>query len=135
MITQVPLGFLATALALLAGAAAAQELPIATARGGYPTPEATALAALADGETPAEIGAWAQRVVDGKSTAEPQEAPASRPCALAGDGKAHGEMWAGLGTGGYRSIGGVVTQPLGPCARATVAISRTEGRGWARYGQ
>ena len=35
-------------------------------------------------------------------------------------------MWAGIGTGGYRQIGGVVTQPIGDCGQVTIAIDKVE---------
>jgi hypothetical protein len=43
-------------------------------------------------------------------------------CAPPPDRNPHGEVWAGIGTGGYREAGGVVTKPLGDCGSVTVAI-------------
>ena len=38
------------------------------------------------------------------------------------DRKPHGEVWAGVGTHGYREAGGVVCQPLGDHAAVTIAV-------------
>lgn len=46
-------------------------------------------------------------------------------CGMPSNRKPHGAVWGGIGTGGYRSVGGVVTQPLGDCGEVTVAIDRT----------
>jgi hypothetical protein len=56
----------------------------------------------------------------------PEAAPAAMGepprCAPPPDSNPHGEVWAGIGTGGYREAGGVVTKPLGDCGSVTVAI-------------
>lgn len=112
--------------ALALGTAAAAEEPMTTAgAGASPPPAAEAL----PGTTPAEdrrareIGDWARGVLDGRPSEETQTA--ARRCP-ASDGKPHGEVWAGIGTRGYRTIGGIVTQPLGDCGQVTVGVSRTE---------
>ncbi|MHB8529679.1 MAG: hypothetical protein ACYC8V_09245 [Caulobacteraceae bacterium] len=48
------------------------------------------------------------------------------------DHKAHGEVFAGVGTGGYREAGGVICQPLGDHAAVTVGIdtARWSDRRW-----
>src|SRR5208282_4190149 len=38
------------------------------------------------------------------------------------DHKVHGEMSVGVGTNGYREVGGVVTGPVGDDGQATIAI-------------
>ena len=57
--------------------------------------------------------------------------PARKP-----DGKTdktpHGEVWAGVGTNGYREIGGVVCAPLGDNAAVTLGIDTGRVNGW-RY--
>ncbi len=60
----------------------------------------------------------------------PDEVAGAEPgrCPTRVDKRPHGEVWAGVGTGGYREVGGVVTQPLGDCATVTIGMSRTEGR-------
>ncbi len=46
----------------------------------------------------------------------------------------HGEVWGGVGTGGYRDIGGAVSLPLGESGRLDLRFQRTEGEGlWAPY--
>lgn len=57
----------------------------------------------------------------------------SRGCEPPPDRKPHGEVWAGIGTGGYRSVGGVVTQPIGNCGSLTVGVSYERGRYGPRY--
>jgi len=49
-------------------------------------------------------------------------------CARAPDGKPHGEVWAGIGTRGYRNVGGVVTMPVGQCATLTLGVDHTQWR-------
>ena len=38
------------------------------------------------------------------------------------DRKPHGEVWAGVGTHGYREAGGVVCQPIGDHSSVTIAV-------------
>ncbi|HEY5106425.1 MAG TPA: hypothetical protein VII73_06585 [Caulobacteraceae bacterium] len=44
------------------------------------------------------------------------------------DHKAHGEIEAGVGTGGYRHVAGVVCQPIGDNAAVTIAAGQTQWR-------
>lgn len=53
-------------------------------------------------------------------------------CGRKADPDPHGHVWAEVGTGGYRSAGAVVTQPLGDCGSLTVGVSKTEGRVYGR---
>ena len=50
------------------------------------------------------------------------------------DKSPHGEVFAGVGTRGYREAGGVVCVPLGDNAAATIAVDvgHIDGRGWRR---
>lgn len=50
------------------------------------------------------------------------------------DGKAHGEVWGGVGTHGYRDAGGAVTIPTGKCSSVSIAVDRVQGDlgGWRR---
>ncbi len=50
------------------------------------------------------------------------------------DHQAHGEVFAGVGTGGYREGGGVVCQPIGDHAAVTVGVDVEHYRGgfWGR---
>lgn len=45
------------------------------------------------------------------------------------DKSPHGEVWAGVGTHGYRDVGGAVCIPLGDNSHVTVAIDSTQ---WGR---
>lgn len=120
---------LVTAFALaLPAAALAEDGPIATGTGEAPLPTSAAAPPVqAVGETPEEIAAWARGVIEGRPS-EPAQAADPDRCAIPADDRPHGQVWAGVGTGGYREVGGVVTKRFGNCASATVAISRTEGR-------
>lgn len=119
-----PLRLLALALAF--GSTAAAEEPMTTAGASASPPPAAEAALTAPTPTAAEdrkareIGDWARGVLDGR----PSEQAAASRCP-ASDGKPHGEVWAGIGTRGYRTVGGVVTQPLGDCGQVTVGVSHT----------
>jgi hypothetical protein len=43
----------------------------------------------------------------------------------------HGEVEAGVGTHGYRHLGGAICQPIGQNAAVTVSVSETQGD-WGR---
>jgi len=137
---------LAVLLALVSqpGAALAQEVIAAGPDGAPPVvdggADSTALpnAVSADPDSsPEAIGRWAKDVIAGRPTAS-AEAPESPPqkasstCAQPADRKPHGQVWAEVGTGGYRRVGGVVTQPIGECASVTVAVEKAEGGGFRR---
>ena len=122
----VPASCLLLGLWLAGGPAFAQEA-IQTGHGGAPP-----VASAAAGAEPDDV--WARRVLDAASASASGAAPAdgkaaaTPACAAAkGDGKPHGEVWAGAGTRGYRQVGGVVTQPLGSCGSVTVMLDHTEG--------
>jgi len=121
---------LAVPLIVFAPAALADEA-IATHGDGAPAAEAPTDQTSSQDRQKQANGEWARRVMAGQSTDEaaadkgPGKDPDKR-CPQQGDGKPHGEVWAGVGTGGYRNVGGVVTQPLGDCAQVTVAIDRTQ---------
>ncbi|HZZ34852.1 MAG TPA: hypothetical protein VFE03_03940 [Caulobacteraceae bacterium] len=48
------------------------------------------------------------------------------------DKQAHGEIDVGIGTHGYRHIGGVVCKPIGENGSVTIAVDHTE---WGGYGR
>lgn len=48
------------------------------------------------------------------------------------DRSPHGEVWAGIGTHGYRDIGGVVCAPLGDNAAVSIAVDAGQINGWGR---
>lgn len=119
--------FLALALVLLPAAALADEA-IATGAGAPP-----ATAAIAD-PLPVDDGPAPGPADDGARLSG-EKAPARTACAAPADRKPHGQVWGAVGTGGYRSMGAVVTQPIGDCASVTVAVSRTEGGGLRARGR
>jgi hypothetical protein len=115
-----------------ADAAQADEGPITTSRAGDPPSAQAPAAPIGPGLDPiprAEApGDWARRVMAGDPA--PEEVAQAQPgrCPARVDKRPHGQVWAGIGTGGYREVGGVVTQPIGDCATVTIGMSRTEGR-------
>jgi hypothetical protein len=122
------------ALALLAAAPARADEVIKT---GTDAPPPVAEATPASTPGPADdahakaIGEWGRRVMSGEPA--PEEArQAKAGCTPAADRKPHGEVWGSVGTGGYRGVGGVVTQPIGDCGQVTIAVSHEEGRAWRR---
>jgi len=44
----------------------------------------------------------------------------------------HGEVWAGVGTHGYREAGGVVCMPLSDKSAVTIAVDAGRMDGWRR---
>jgi hypothetical protein len=140
MTVRLPLA--AAALALLALApqafaprAMAQEVIVGSESGAPPAPHSPAAPPAQVGDprqSPAAIGAWANNVLAGRPNADPQqlaEAQGPGACDPPPDRKPHGEVWAGVGTRGYREAGGVVTMPVGDCGHVTVAIDKTEFAG------
>ncbi|MGQ3015827.1 hypothetical protein [Phenylobacterium sp.] len=122
----------ALSVAAFASAALADDEPITTSRAGDPPTAQASAAPINPGLEPtlrAEApGDWARRVMAGEPASEEvAQAPEGR-CPVRVDKRPHGEVWAGVGTGGYREVGGVVTQRIGDCATVTIGMSRTEGR-------
>ena len=115
---------LAAPMLAISSATLADEV-IATHGDQAPVAEAAPAPSSAEDARQAN-GDWARRVLAGQSTVEREQEPAAKACQTHSDGKPHGEVWAGVGTGGYRNVGGVVTQPIGECGSATIAINRTE---------
>ena len=124
---------LAAAASLCAPAALAQEV-ITSGDAGAPPSARTSAAGPAElgdpQQSPAAIGAWARDVLAGRPSRETQlaagEAPPPGRCAPPPDRAPHGEVWAGVGTRGYRQAGGVVTMPVGDCGHLSIAIDKTE---------
>jgi hypothetical protein len=113
----------ALALALtfsLAGVAAADEA-IPTAASG-PAPRSGPVADVDDPDAP--------------PLRDVSDEPAMGPCGptrRTADGKPdlspHGQVEVGVGTGGYRHIGGVVCKPLSANSAVTIAVSQTQWNG------
>lgn len=130
---------IALAAALLTPSAVLAQEAIATGPEGAPPAAETPNRPLAeDPQSPEAIGRWARDVIAGRPTeearqvAEAQRNPQGRGCTPPEDRKPHGEVWAGVGTGGYRELGGVVTQPVGKCGSVTIAVDKMENDNYRR---
>jgi hypothetical protein len=118
--------FAIAAFVVSAGPALADG-PVATAGGsgpGAPQPTTPAAALPPDGTTSAQ----SQPVAMGPCGPEKVK-PDGRL-----DTAAHGELEAGVGTGGYRHVAGAVCQPVGQDGAVAVSVSVTEaGQGHRRH--
>lgn len=114
------------AVAFLMSAQAGAAEVVATA-GPAVAPQAAAPAAALPLDGPAG------QVADGAPPA-PGEAGCRAAAAAADDRQLHGEVWAGVGTHGYRDVGTAVTAPVGRCGSVSIAIDRSQGAlgGWRR---
>jgi len=108
-------------LAILAASPAVAGEAVATAGDGAPPP-AAAVSGLPDTDPASADGPQAEGAQAARG-----DAP-RRGCEQPPDRKPHGEVWAGIGTGGYRSVGGVVTQPIGRCGSVTVGVNYDRNR-------
>jgi len=122
------LGLAAMSLALATAASlnalAADPGVVATAPSGAGAPAISA-APPANDATGAQIDAWAAS--DGGASQAASNGPTPRTI--------HGEVSAGVGTGGYSNVSGVADLPVGQTGDLVVAASSTSGqvRG-GRYG-
>jgi hypothetical protein len=116
------------ALALVGASSAAAQEAIQTHSGESPAGEASAQPKPGPDRDPRQAnGDWARRVMAGVPTEESaDDLSDGKGCRRNLDRNLHGEVWAGVGTGGYNTVGAIVTQPLGDCAEVTVAVSRTD---------
>jgi hypothetical protein len=108
---------------LVAGRAAAGEVVTTAGASGQTPPQAAAPAAplSVQPHRDAELGGQTLPLADPRCPMVPP------------DGKAHGEVWGGVGTSGYRDVGGAVTVPTGKCSSVSIAIDRAQGDfGWRR---
>lgn len=130
----VPAVVVALAAALLAPSAVRAQETIATGpEGAPPAAEAPTRPLAEDPQSPEAIGRWARDVIAGRPAEDAQKvAEAKRGCTPPDDRKPHGEVWAGVGTGGYREVGGVVTQPIGQCGSVTIAVDKMENDNYRR---
>jgi hypothetical protein len=136
MRSRLPLTVVAAGLlaGLAAATASAQEV-IKTGPDGAP-PAAAHVAPMAEPgadpeQSPEAIGAWGRRVLEGRpapreqAMAGPADGRQTPGCTPPPDRRPHGEVWAGAGAGGYRDVGGVVSQPLGNCGSVTLMIDKS----------
>jgi len=119
------LAVISLALPALSGVSAYAADPgvVATAPTGPGAPAVSAAPPASDA-TGSQIDAW---VADGGASQPGSDGPTPRTI--------HGEVSAGLGTGGYRNVSGVADIPVGQTGDVVVAASSTSGqvRG-GRYG-
>lgn len=102
---------------LLAGAAQAQEAIPTAANGG-------------DGGAPAASGGAPVMLSHARSERDDRGPIPIGPCGVAHDvdgvpqpdKSPHGQVWAGVGTHGYREAGGAVCVPVGANGQVTVAV-------------
>ena len=116
---------------LSASAASAQEAITTGPQGSGAPPSASAptppMERTAPDDSPAANGDWARVVLAGRPAQRASVGQArTGSCEAPPDRKPHGEVWGGVGTGGYREVGGVVTQPIGECGSVTIAVDKTE---------
>ncbi|HWA61498.1 MAG TPA: hypothetical protein VG939_08985 [Caulobacteraceae bacterium] len=118
---------LAMILALAAGPAALADEAIPTAGAAKAPPQAAASVPPVDDEDAAPL-----RTDD----APPQIGPCG-PVRHTADGKrddrAHGAVEVGVGTSGYRHVGGYVCKPLGDHGAVAIAVDHTEWNGRGRF--
>ncbi len=124
------------------------HMPMRTVRWGLATTALFLAAAAAASAQQAAAPAASSAQVISTASAAPPPAPAKADDQIAQwladtpdddasnggpvrDHKVHGEMSVGVGTNGYREVGGVVTGPLGDDGQATIAIDAGQigGRG------
>jgi hypothetical protein len=113
----------AATLIVLAGAPAWADGPMATsnaAQTAVPQPDAPAAALPPGGPEGADDPAIAMGPC-GPEKVKPDGQLAHAP---------HGEVEAGVGTNGYRHIGGTVCQPVGDNGAVQVSVGESQSNGW-----
>lgn len=127
----VRLAVVASILSLLAGAASAQEA-IPTAQGVTP-PDASKepLPPPLGVARPGEALAPMQPGPCGTSPT-PKMAPLDANGEPQVDTSPHGEMYAGVGTRGYREVGGTVCVPVGKSGAVSISVDQTKFDGRRR---
>ena len=110
----------ATPVALDAAAAPEAASPQAAARAQSQDPHGLT--------TNEHIDQWlAARDPDGSAWADEDMGPVD-------DRQVHGQVSAGVGTGGYRQYGAAVSVPIGDSGRLDLSYSQVENAPWGRYG-
>lgn len=121
---------LALAFSLSAGAAAMAQEAIPTAGGAQSNVSPKAPAATADNDL-RPYDEFADGPLGPRmGPCGPVETPDGKP-----DHSAHGEVHAGIGTHGYRNIGGAVCKPIGDNGAIAIAIDKTDGDYGYGYGR
>jgi hypothetical protein len=105
-------GLAATALFLAPAAAASAQAAAPAASSGQVISTAAGAPAPAPAKADDQIAQWI-------GDASEDDASDGGPVR---DHKVHGEVSVGVGTNGYRDVGGVVTGPIGDDGQATIAI-------------
>lgn len=133
---------LSCVLALTGATAFAQEAMTTRPADSPPPPEAAPVADLYRAPSEQDQAAeWARRVLARANGQLPPTDERAERLAEAGvnpedikkgcvrnpDRSPHGEVSASVGSRGYRSVGGVVTQPVGDCGQVTIGISTSQG--------
>jgi len=98
-----------------AGAQEAIETGVHAPAAGPPMPVSEQPLMLPEDSGPDPVGPV--RLGPCGAVAPAVDGPAGQP-----DTKPHGEVWAGVGTQGYRNAGGVVCQPIGQDGALTIAV-------------
>jgi hypothetical protein len=126
----VRLAVVVSIVSLLAGAAAADEV-IPTAQGATPPDASKEPPPPPLGTHPASEWVAMQPGPCGTGPA-PKLAPLGADGEPQVDHSPHGEMYAGIGTHGYREVGGTVCVPVGKTGAVTVSVdqSRFGGGRW-----
>lgn len=116
---------------LMTNQVAAAELVTTAGAAKTPAPQVAATAAV----PPLDASARQQTTDEGPGpAAAPGEAGCHAAAPAAADRQPHGEVWAGVGTHGYRDVGTAMTAPVGRCGSVSIAIDRAQGSfgGWRR---
>ena len=116
MTRALPIALIAAVAVCVAPAAMAQEA-IPTAAGAPLPASAAGAPPIALPDTIDEDDAGPLPVGPCGAVGQVKDGQVQKP-----DRKPHGEVWAGVGTHGYREAGGVVCQPLGDHAAVTIAV-------------
>jgi hypothetical protein len=126
----VRLAVVASIFSLLAGAASAQEA-IPTAQGATPPDTSKEPPPAPLGARPVEALAPMQPGPCGTGPT-PKMAPLDANGEPQVDTSPHGEMYAGVGTRGYREVGGTVCVPVGKSGAVTISVDQTKFDGRRR---
>jgi hypothetical protein len=119
---------LAAVLALAFGGGALAQEAIATADGSA-APRATTATADATADSHGDLSMLRD---DPDATVMGPCGPTRKTADGKPDHAPHGQVEVGVGTGGYRHIGGVVCKPIGDNAAVTIAVDQTQWNGGRR---